>query len=119
MVNVNERKKTRKFYDELEKRSQEAKEHPEECVPLEDILKRYPLNQQTDNEPEVDGEKHPPEHCPNCGSTNIHNQELESGHQFSELYDTYCRDCKWSGDISPDVQLSKSPKHKTEKKERS
>jgi Arc/MetJ-type ribon-helix-helix transcriptional regulator len=31
-----EREKTRKFYEMLQKRSQEAKEHPEELVPLED-----------------------------------------------------------------------------------
>ncbi len=31
-----EREKTRCFYEMLQKRSQEAKEHPEELVPLED-----------------------------------------------------------------------------------
>ncbi|MGD0070179.1 MAG: hypothetical protein ABSB71_01295 [Candidatus Bathyarchaeia archaeon] len=46
-----------------------------------------------------------PRRCPNCGSTNIHIQELESPHNLSELYDVYCRDCKWSGDISPDLSL--------------
>jgi len=42
---------------------------------------------------------------PNCGSTNVHIQELESGSDLSELYDVYCRDCEWSGDISPDLPL--------------
>jgi len=32
-----EREKTRQFYQMLQKRSQEAKEHPETLVPLEDI----------------------------------------------------------------------------------
>jgi Arc/MetJ-type ribon-helix-helix transcriptional regulator len=31
-----EREKTRKFYEMLTKRSQDAKEHPEKLVPLED-----------------------------------------------------------------------------------
>lgn len=31
-----EREKIRCFYEKLQKRSQEAKEHPEELVPLED-----------------------------------------------------------------------------------
>lgn len=31
-----EREKTRKFYEMLQKRSQEAKERPEELLPLED-----------------------------------------------------------------------------------
>ncbi len=60
--------------------------------------------------------KYPPKRCPNCGSENIHNQELESGSEYSELYDTYCRDCEWSGDISPDLPLDgKSPRGKTKK----
>ena len=50
--------------------------------------------------------KKKPKRCPNCGSTNIHNQELESGRRFEELYDVYCRDCEWSGDISPDLPLN-------------
>ena len=33
----NERDKTRKFYDMIEKRSREAKEKPEKLVPLEKI----------------------------------------------------------------------------------
>jgi len=32
-----EREKTRKFYEMLTKRSQEAKEHPEKLVPLEEV----------------------------------------------------------------------------------
>jgi len=32
-----EREKTRQFYQMLQKRSQEAKEHPETLVPLEEI----------------------------------------------------------------------------------
>jgi hypothetical protein len=49
-----------------------------------------------------------PKRCPNCGSTNIHNQELESPHEWEEWYDVYCRDCEWSGDISPDLPLEKT-----------
>ena len=61
--------------------------------------------------------KYIPKRCPNCGSTNIHNQELESGSETSELYDTYCRDCEWSGDISPDIPLEevKTAKQKRKK----
>ncbi len=58
-----------------------------------------------------------PKHCPKCGSANIHNQEMVSSHDTSELYDVYCRDCKWSGDISPDIPLSEVPLRKIEKKE--
>jgi predicted nucleotidyltransferase len=47
-----------------------------------------------------------PKHCPNCGSENIHNQELETSNDTSELYDTYCRDRKWSGNITPDIPLN-------------
>ena len=46
-----------------------------------------------------------PKHCPKCGSTNIHNQELEPSNDLEELYDVYCRDCEWSGYISPDLTL--------------
>ena len=46
-----------------------------------------------------------PKRCPNCGSTNIHNQELEPSNDLEELYDVYCRDCEWSGYISPDLPL--------------
>jgi predicted HTH domain antitoxin len=56
------------------------------------------------SEPYKEGELKP-KRCPNCGSENIHNQELEARSDSSELYDTYCRDCKWSGDISPDKHL--------------
>jgi len=49
-----------------------------------------------------------PKRCPNCGSTNIHIQELESPHELAELYDVFCRDCKWSGDISPDLDVDDS-----------
>ena len=47
-----------------------------------------------------------PKHCPKCGSTNIHNQELELDSVSEELYDVYCRDCGWSGYISPDLSFS-------------
>ncbi len=47
-------------------------------------------------------DKYAPKHCPNCGSTNLHNMPLEPKNEWEELYDTYCRDCEWSGDISPD-----------------
>jgi len=49
--------------------------------------------------------KVPPKRCPNCGSTNIHVQEMVSPYDLAELYDVYCRDCEWSGDISPDLPL--------------
>lgn len=58
-----------------------------------------------------------PKHCPNCGSANIHNQEMGAHSDSSELYDTYCRDCEWSGDISPDKHLSEASPRKTDKKE--
>ena len=32
-----EREKTRKFYEMLQKESRQAKEHPEELIPLEDL----------------------------------------------------------------------------------
>lgn len=44
-----------------------------------------------------------PKHCPKCGSTNLDIQELGSPHDYEEWYDVYCRDCEWSGDISPDL----------------
>ncbi|MCL5877399.1 MAG: nucleotidyltransferase family protein [Candidatus Bathyarchaeota archaeon] len=103
-----DKKKTKRFYEKLDKLSQEAKDHPENFIPLEDFLKRYPITQPTD---EADTyEKRPPKHCPSCGSINIHNQELRSRHPTSELYDAYCRDCQWSGDISPDISLNKGEK---------
>ncbi|MGD0994080.1 MAG: hypothetical protein ABR909_00985 [Candidatus Bathyarchaeia archaeon] len=58
-----------------------------------------------------------PKHCPNCGSPNIHIQEMQAQSKASEVYDIYCRDCEWSGDISPDIPLSKLRRRKTEKKE--
>jgi len=53
-----------------------------------------------------------PKHCPNCGSTNIHIQEMESPYDLSELYDVFCRDCKWSGDISPDISIKAAKSEK-------
>jgi len=47
---------------------------------------------------------HPPKHCPNCGSTNIESV-VGKNNQGSAIHDTYCRDCEWSGDISPDSDL--------------
>ena len=66
-----------------------------------------------------------PKQCPNCGSTNIHIQELEPSKDLEELYDVYCRDCEWSGYISPDlpliskekVSLEETNELKTRKKE--
>jgi predicted nucleic-acid-binding Zn-ribbon protein len=58
-----------------------------------------------------------PKRCPNCGSANIHVQEMQSPYETSELFDVYCRDCEWSGDISPDIPLSKARLRKIEKKE--
>jgi hypothetical protein len=98
---IKKKNASQKFFKELDRLSQEAEDHPENLIPLNDILKKYPITEQTE---EVnDYEKRPPKHCPNCGSINIHNQELISRHPTSELYDTYCRDCEWSGDISPDI----------------
>jgi hypothetical protein len=102
---VKEKKASQKFFKELDRRSQEAEDHPENLISFEDFLKKYPITQQTEEVNEY--EKRPPKHCPNCGSTNTHNQELISRHPTSELYDTYCRDCTWSGDISPDIPSTK------------
>jgi len=49
--------------------------------------------------------KHPPKLCPECGSTNINYVELATVKRGSLVYDTYCYDCDWSGDISPDADL--------------
>ena len=37
----NEEKKTRKFYEMLQKRHGDAKNHPENLVTLEDVLKKH------------------------------------------------------------------------------
>jgi len=58
-----------------------------------------------------------PKRCPNCGSANIHNQELEPSNDLEELYDVYCRDCEWSGYISPDLPLTPEEKVSPEEKE--
>jgi hypothetical protein len=42
---------------------------------------------------------------------------MQSPYETSELFDVYCRDCEWSGDISPDIPLSKARLRKIEKKE--
>jgi hypothetical protein len=110
---VKEKKASQKFFKELDKRSQEAEDHPENLIPFEDFQKKYPITQQT--EEISDYENRPPKHCPNCGSTNIHNQELVSRHRTSELYDTYCRDCTWSGDISPDIPFNKKERKASKK----
>lgn len=47
---------------------------------------------------------HPPKHCPNCGSTDI-NSVVGKNNQGSAIHDTYCENCMWSGDISPDSDL--------------
>lgn len=53
-----------------------------------------------------EGEEHPPKLCPNCGSGKINWVTLISGDgRESLIYDTYCYDCRWSGDISPDADL--------------
>jgi len=49
--------------------------------------------------------KHPPKHCPDCGSENINYVELMTNFRGNAIYDTYCEDCGWSGDISPDSDL--------------
>ncbi len=52
----------------------------------------------------------------NCSSANIHNPPLESPFDTSELYDTYCRDCEWSGDISLDLPFSEGEDAKQKRK---
>ena len=52
-----------------------------------------------------DRPKHPPKHCPCCGSTNINYVELMTNFRGSIIWDTYCKDCEWSGDINPDIDL--------------
>jgi len=47
--------------------------------------------------------KKPPKALPELWLNNLHIQELESPHDYEEWYDVYCRDCEWSGDISPDL----------------
>ncbi|KXB08682.1 hypothetical protein AKJ59_00670 [candidate division MSBL1 archaeon SCGC-AAA385M02] len=49
--------------------------------------------------------KHPPKHCPNCGSENINYIECFTNFRGNIAWDTYCKDCEWSGDISPDSDL--------------
>jgi len=64
-------------------------------------------------------EKHPPKHCPQCGSGNTNYVELWAKSQwmcdtknpdwipFQGIgYDTYCYDCEWSGDIEPDEDMN-------------
>jgi len=46
--------------------------------------------------------KHPPNFCPNCGSDKINYVELMSNFRGSILWDTFCKDCEWSGDVRPD-----------------
>ena|GEM_PF-3270012 len=47
MVNKNKKEATSKFYKKLDKLSQDAKEHPEDFIPLEEFLKCCPISQQT------------------------------------------------------------------------
>ena len=115
---MNEKSKESMFNKTMLRRSKGAKEHPRKFIPLEEVLKKYNIKPDSENRlTGVDLEKHPPKHCPNCGSTNLHNQEMVAHSYSSELYDTYCRDCTWSGDISPDKHLSEACEHKTQKKE--
>ena len=80
---------------------------------IKEYLKGIPEDRQS-KKPKIF--KFTPKHCPNCGSANIHNQPLESPFDTSELYDTYCRDCEWSGDISPDLPFSKGEDAKQKRK---
>ena len=50
-------------------------------------------------------EKHPPKHCPNCGSKHINYVECMAYFRGSICWDTYCDDCNWSGDVRPDSDL--------------
>lgn len=43
MKKDSEEKKTRKFYEMLQKRSKHAKEHPEKLIPLENVLKKHEI----------------------------------------------------------------------------
>lgn len=46
-------------------------------------------------------------HCPGCGSTNIdQGPNLERPDSEERVFDVYCQDCKWSGDVSPDEVIS-------------
>lgn len=56
--------------------------------------------------------KHPPKRCPECGSTNINYVDLAT-ERGNIVYDTYCYDCNWSGDISPDSDLDYCSKEET------
>lgn len=47
---------------------------------------------------------HPPERCPKCGSSNIE-FVIGKNNLDDAVYDTYCEDCTWSGDIIPDSDL--------------
>jgi len=51
-------------------------------------------------------DKHPPKNCPNCGSDNINYVELMTNFRGNAIYDTYCKECGWSGNISPDSDLN-------------
>jgi len=55
-----------------------------------------------------------PKHCPNCGESLIRvsngkvwiapmGEPYERVHFKLTSFDTYCNECEWSGDISPDV----------------
>lgn len=54
-------------------------------------------------------EKHPPKHCPECGAVNIHSVEMSTEKRGSLVWDAYCYDCGWSGDINPDSDLDYYP----------
>lgn len=46
-----------------------------------------------------------PRHCPGCGTTSL-NIETLLGDDNHLVFDTYCKTCGWSGDISPDKAVA-------------
>jgi len=49
--------------------------------------------------------KHPPKYCPNCGHPVNNYVEGMTNFRGSISWDTYCKECEWSGDIRPDSDL--------------
>lgn len=49
MVNKSKKTATNEFYKGLEKLSKEDEDHPENYISLEEILKKYPITEKTDD----------------------------------------------------------------------
>lgn len=45
-----------------------------------------------------------PKYCPRCGAADLDVVEVGDGEYA--VYDVFCRDCGFSGDISPDILFS-------------